>query len=77
MLVYVQNAKFIGLKLKILHDDLEKDDLYRFTKSNIDSIDDVIFIVAFVVIFAALPLGCLVLVYPGAPWYTLIYPNIP
>ena len=40
MLVYVKNAKFIGLKLKILHDDLEKDDLYRFTNSNIDSIDD-------------------------------------
>ena len=40
LFVFVQNLKLIGFRLKILHDDLEKDELQRFTKSNIGSIDD-------------------------------------
>ena len=33
-------TKLYWIEIEILHDDLEKDDLYRFTNSNIDSIDD-------------------------------------
>ena len=40
LFVFVQNLKLIGFRLKILHDDLEKDELQRFTKSNIGSLDD-------------------------------------
>ena len=40
LFVFVQNLKLIGFRLKILHDDLEKDELQRFTKSNIGSIND-------------------------------------
>ena len=40
LLVFVQNLKLIGMRIEVLHDDLEKKDIYKFTKSNIGTLDD-------------------------------------
>ena len=40
LFVFVQNLKLIGFRIEILHDDLSKDNLFKFTKANIGFIDD-------------------------------------
>ena len=40
LFVFVQNLKLIGFRMEILHDDLSKDNLFKFTKANIGFIDD-------------------------------------
>ena len=40
LLVFVQNLKLIGMRIEVLHEDLDKKDVYEFTKSNIGTLDD-------------------------------------
>ena len=40
LLVFVQNLKLLGMRIEILHDDLEKKDIYNFTTSNIGTMHD-------------------------------------
>ena len=36
----MQNLKLLGMRIEILHDDLEKKDIYNFTTSNIGTMHD-------------------------------------
>ena len=65
LFVFVQNLKLIGFRIEILHDDLSKDNLFKFTKANIGFIDDkvknknkiiVIFLIKFFIFTSLLPL---------------------